>query len=620
MFSMLKKISPSAFYIVAAILCEIAFSWTTSPLQSPDEFNHFFRAYQIAEGHFLPQQQNRRLGGEMPYAVNDFVGLFRMESVVPQFKPSRCGDEGAFPQAVSNETIFCDFPNTSYYSPVCYLPQALAIFVLKQFNEPVYILYYGGRLSAFLLSLFVMSYVIRIMPVFRWLFTLLALLPMQVFITNSFSADTVTDLLSFLFIALVFKAAFQQENITRKTILLLCLIAALLALAKTVYVALVLLVFCIPTKRFNSRKHRIAALSAVFLCALVFTSFWSYVLSQNFLSYQDYNPAYRDATTLTGLSNYAEQKKYILGHPLYFPTVIWKSIFNSDQVYVTSYIGHFGVYLDVPIPFWVVIISYLFILLVAVMERNDHTFSKRQTFVLILSAFACFVLLLLSQHLTWDPVAHGKVDLVQGRYLAPLLPLLFVSLGNAVPFPKMNMGLVVMPFILFLNFMAVRELYKRYIYESFTEVHQYTCGAEEIDQAGDFKTSDKELILDGCFSQSSKEKRNGNFSAFVSPTCAYSFAHTFKGFKKGDILDVSLWKKGQAALCMGGGKEGCGQFYNEFDDVHYVDRKGWKKIHGILILPSDCDSFDVVFYVRNKDDQGAYVDDLTITIKKNKRE
>ena len=85
-------------------------------------------------------------------------------------------------------------------------------------------------------------------------------------------------------------------------------------------------------------------------------------------------------------------------------------------------------------------------------------------------------------------------------------------------------------------------------------------------------------------------------------------------------MDVSLWKKGEATLAMSGGRKDCGQFYNEFDDVHYTDRRGWVKLHGILEIPSDCDTVSLAFFVRNKNKGSAYVDDLTFVIKKRKRE
>lgn len=66
MFSAFKNIKPHLFFIYAAIFFFIILNIVTPPLQAADEFNHFYRAYQIAEGQFLPNKIDNRLGGEIP--------------------------------------------------------------------------------------------------------------------------------------------------------------------------------------------------------------------------------------------------------------------------------------------------------------------------------------------------------------------------------------------------------------------------------------------------------------------------------------------------------------------------------------------------------------------------
>jgi len=340
---------------------------------------------------------------------------------------------------------------------------------------------------------------------------------------------------------------------------------------------------------------------------------------KNYLTYEDYNVEFRNGPTLVPGASYNDQKAYILEHPVYFPKVILNSIFNPDQTYLSSYIGRFGAFLDVPMPLWLIIISYLVILFVTVGEKNEHAFSVRQRIVIFLSMFSSFVLLLLSQHLTWDPVGKGSVDLIQGRYLIPLFPLLFAAIGNPLKKIRYPVNFTVVPFVLFLNGFATWTLYERYVYEPYDHIKKITCDAESMDAYGNFKTSDKGVILQGCSNQSSAEKRNGSFSAVVSPTCTYCFTHVFKGFNKGDLVGVSAWIKGSVALTITGGRKDCGSFYNEFSDEHYVDRHGWKFIYGILVISAPCDTMDIGFFVQGKDEKTACVDDITLTLKKIKQ-
>ena len=41
----------------------------TPPFQVPDEVNHFYRAYQIADGHWKAEQHTQRLGGQIPRSL-----------------------------------------------------------------------------------------------------------------------------------------------------------------------------------------------------------------------------------------------------------------------------------------------------------------------------------------------------------------------------------------------------------------------------------------------------------------------------------------------------------------------------------------------------------------------
>ncbi|PBQ33964.1 hypothetical protein CNR22_20010 [Sphingobacteriaceae bacterium] len=610
------KIKPHCFFVFAAVLCEILFNWVTPPLQSPDEFNHFYRAYQISEGYFLPQQKHSRLGGDIPYDVSDFVAPFKMASRVPELRPARNGHSDSFPNAVSNQSAFRDFPNTSYYCPVSYLPQALILFVFKQSSVSTATLYYAGRIFMFLVCLFAMAFVIKIMPVYKWLFTLLALLPMNLFIMNSFSADNVTNILSFLFIALVIKSVFGKDKITDQILIWLVVIAGLLALAKLVYVALIFLLFLIPGQKFKSVKQRVVAISSVFGVSILFFLFWSSVVMKNYLLYDEYAPAYRNAATIVPEANYYEQKAYILNHPTYFPKVICNTVSNPDKTYLATYIGAFGAFLDVTLPLWLIVLSYGVIIFVAFSEKNELRFSGRQRLVLFIAAFSCFVLLLLSQHLTWDSVGSGRVELLQGRYFAPLFPLIFMALGN--PFPKLKFKVAAMVVVSVFCLMAfsVWALYERYISDPYDDVTVITCGAEQLDESGNYKTSSPGVYLEGRSNQTSVEKRNGNYSAVVSPALPYILTYVFKGFHTGDLIDISAWQKGDATLCVLGGKKECGDFYNEFSDVQYTDRNGWINLHGIFVIDSSCDTVNVGFFMRSKSNQTAYVDDLTFKLKR----
>jgi hypothetical protein len=98
--------------------------FVTGPFQAPDEGNHFFRAYQIAEGRLLAVRMGQKVGGWLPTEVVDVVAPF---SYVP-FHPDQKIDTALLStlvrKPVGGERTFVDYPNTALNAPIIYLPQA----------------------------------------------------------------------------------------------------------------------------------------------------------------------------------------------------------------------------------------------------------------------------------------------------------------------------------------------------------------------------------------------------------------------------------------------------------------------------------------------------------------
>ncbi|MES2681211.1 MAG: DUF2142 domain-containing protein [Bacteroidota bacterium] len=617
MLKYFKHLNPSSFFIVVAVFFQLLLNVVTPPLQAPDEFSHFYRAYQIAEGHWLPEKTDQRLGGNIPRGLIDFSNQHRnsaynMEYTLDHREIMNSGKI----RLHENERQFQDFANTSYYSPVSYLPQALSLFVLKKLSSRVGVLYYGTRLFTFLVWLLCMFFVIRTVPVFKWLITLLILLPMHPYITNSFSADTVTNILSFLFMSIVLKHVFVSEKIRFHDILLLLIIVGLLVLAKVVYIGIIIMLLLIPRGKFSSRLHRFSVLAVIFVFSLSLVVAWSGTIMQFYIPIKDYNPAFKDVASLSPCGDYYAQKDYILHHGFYFFKVIFNSLFSHPRTYLSGYIGVFGNG-DIGMPMWIYILSYAFIFVAALTEKNEFSFTKLQKLVLIGAALVAYVLLLLSQHLIWDCVGEGIVDLVQGRYLIPLFPLLFMVLENRIPAIKYNLAGVTVMFVLFLNFYACALIYQRFFIGQAADKREFYCNAEEVDKYGAFKTSDPHVFLNNGNCIRNAMHRSGLHSALISPASPFCFTYRFGDVKPGDLIEIEAWEKGTGALLViAGSQKNCGEFYFAGTYNSYQDDAGWQRIKNAYQVKPDCDSLKIEIYVWNPGKTDIYIDDLKVRITK----
>ena len=205
-------------FCLVALLFGSLFVFIVPPFQVADEFNHFYRAWQVSDGIFVGvRTADNRLGGDLPVAVAKITQPFRS---LPfhfdnQIKSNTIFYNLSVPLDENNRQ-FVDFANTAIYAPTAYLPQAVAISIGKFLKlGPLSIFYF----SRFLTLLFWLSMVyasLKILPMHRNLFVGLALLPSSLFINASASGDVVTNACSFLFIALCVKMMVEKKSLSKQ--------------------------------------------------------------------------------------------------------------------------------------------------------------------------------------------------------------------------------------------------------------------------------------------------------------------------------------------------------------------------------------------------------------------
>jgi uncharacterized membrane protein len=429
-------LTPHWLFLILAGISGICFIFVTPPALAPDEQDHFKKAWHISEGHFLPEKKDQRLGGKIPIEFLEFFIPYNEAVFHRKYDLKDHSRKLAFRAGFSDSSAeFTDFPNTSYYSPVSYLPQTLTIILFKHGGCSVSFLFYAGRIFAFLFWLVCMFLFLKNLKAFQWLFCALLLLPMQVFISASWSADTVTNILSFTFLGLIINFSHSGISMNRNRMIILALVILLLALAKMVYAGLALCVFIIPAANYKNRKQYLSFSIFIVFLAFFMAWLWSNAVFKYYISYNEYNPLYRDFATINKGADYSAQKNYILHHPLNFVKVIFNSLVFHPQKYLTSYIGNFC-YLNIPLPALFIVLIYALLLFTAVTEKSSIQLSLKQKLIILAGSAISFGLLLLSQYLTWDKPRQGLVDVIQGRYLIPIFPAVFILLSGIRPLQK----------------------------------------------------------------------------------------------------------------------------------------------------------------------------------------
>ena len=613
-----RYIKPQYIFLILSLYFNRQLSLVTPPLQAPDEFNHFYRAYQIAEGQWLPYTENKRLGGYIPGSIREYMLPFSNAATNIKFHLTSYDLAHAYNVPYHERDVkFMDFPNTSLYSPASYLPQAAALWISKKLGVSVAHMYEAGRISIFVSWLMAMFFVIRLIPVGKWLLTFLFLLPMNQYVANSFSADNMTNIAALLFVAVVLRASFRQGPVGKKELAFLALLLIVLAFAKVVYIGLVLLIWIIPKSRFVNTQQYYMTNLVLMTIALLAAYTWSSVVTSYYLPYENYNPNFRDGNWLSNCANYDKQKDYILGNALYFPEVIYRSMFEHPMYYFNGFIGIFG-NSDVFLTRQLTYIAYFLIIAVALTEVNREDIGLKRRLFMFAGAFGSFVFLLLSQHLTWDCVGEGIVDLIQGRYLIPVLPVLFLLFANAhVRFRVLPM-VIVLVFPVILNAYSATVISERYLKDTACWKHEFYCGAERKNEWNYFLTSQKGLELNGALSQSNEERRSGKQSAKLDKKNRFSYTYRFRNLDYGDIIEISGWQKGaDVQLVLASRSKTCGQQYYSSSEVHFRDSTGWGKMQLLKTINKSCDSTEWVVFVWCPDStRTAFFDDFKFSHRK----
>ena len=451
----LVKVKSKIHYLFLILVIPIGIFWAylIPPFQTPDETVHFYRAYEVAEGHMTSgHDENGRIGNYFSASIQEFADKVKVRDIIfhPEVKLSSEELEEAKKIYISEgNQIFYEFPSSAIYSPIPYLPQAIGIFIAKGLDWSVFNILLTARVFNLLAYALLTFYAIKIMPKLKGCLFLLALMPMSLHQAASISGDALLFGVAFLLIAYVCRLIFSEEAtaFTKKDFLIILALSLAVSLAKPAYFVLFLMLFLIPLQKYKSRgaywKNNIAI--GVLSIAALFS--W--------MAFGNESAANNDPI---------EQTKWILLHPLQYTEQLLGTFLYGDQLPL-QFVGVLG-WLDTPIPY---AISFLFAILFTtsiIMEKRGEP-EKKETvmrglllLVIYLIEAAIVVTMLF---LAWPQDDPRMVLGVQGRYFIPIFPLLAYGLYAALPgIKKIPVSIYYTAAVIISLFISSYWLYQRF--------------------------------------------------------------------------------------------------------------------------------------------------------------
>lgn len=386
------------------------------PFQSPDEPNHFFRAWQISEGYFFPEKTaDRRLGGVLPESASKcaqaFAGLKGNDTARLTLLQWRA--EWARPLR-PDARRFTDFANTAIYAPTAYVPQAVGIAVGRLVGLPPLGLLYAARLCNMLCWWGLLWVAARgAAPLFRAP-VVIACLPASGVLAASANADVLTNGLCCWLLACWLrseKPAFAP----------LAAAGVLICVHKLIVWPLLLLFFTGP--------GRLPGRQALVLCSLGLAAAlsWSAFADRWFIPYDAYHPDFRDSQTLNEGVEPRAQLAGVTAHPFTFLKITAQSAARALPSSAAHLAGKFGWEKNYLPAGW---IAALWVVLLWAALSTPKFLSNRQRGLLAIICLLYGLLFALTMYALWHPVGAPEIGNWQGRYFVPVLPLFLWILGG----------------------------------------------------------------------------------------------------------------------------------------------------------------------------------------------
>ncbi len=394
------------------------------PLQVPDEFGHFFRAYEVSKGACLADAQPS-VPVRLAVTAARYRGHIEERRIVSLAAVWRETNE----PNDEDTKVSTGYLAASIYNCTPYLSASLGLWIARQFHASALTEMYAGRFANLLAFASLSGLAIYLLPGYRLLLGAVAVMPMSLHQAASLSVDAVTTATSFVLCAYILRLAFDpRQGPVRKHQLVILAILTLLNASCRFNVFLMLLLFLIPASKFAKRTQQAAFLFAFLALSLCTAAVWTRVNQSNLAGLEHQRLA-RDIEIRANIGAISQ-------HPFQFAGAVAGTLRHDGPQLAAEFVGRFG-YLAVVLPRWAILLYLLLLLALALAEAEDVTPTLPQKLLLLLAVTASFASLSAlmwafeaPRHLAAQLGQGALVPGLQGRYFISFCLLAFMLLSN----------------------------------------------------------------------------------------------------------------------------------------------------------------------------------------------
>lgn len=413
-------------YTLLALFFGSLFIFITPPLQSPDEGAHLSKALHASNGQFYSNVSDGKNIDTSPVSFENFLNE---EYVVAgdfskDWAPNKIIDWQYTPSPSEGYTEK-NYATADAFSPAYIIPALGIVFarmvshIVGVGSTPIGLMFYFARFFTLLFSVFIIRYAIKRTPIFKKTMTLVALIPMSLFLCSMVTYDNVILAFSLLFFAIFFDLLFKKHTIRPLDIILLILAGIFLVNVKLMYAAFLILLPFIPKSSFNNKKirHLLLIFGGIILATILYNI-----------------PLALNGSTVAGMTSTPEaqqQLSWMVSQPFDYLKVFFYNLFAQRNYYLNSTVGLLG-NADSFNPLIINLLIYVAIIIMAISEgKTDLNHLKISLKITnILCSIFCVTTIFAALYIGFTApqlkeIGGDTIIGVQGRYFIPLLlPLL----------------------------------------------------------------------------------------------------------------------------------------------------------------------------------------------------
>lgn len=429
--------SDEEFYKVAFIIILI-FGITTALIlpicDVSDEIEHLARAEITSQGVIIPHWTGEDMGVEGLYNHTEGERISSEKNVGAGYNSIRAynffsGSLGKTVFQTSYDTAKIDttpfiidsaFEQNPFFG---YLPQAIGIFLAKLLDLNVIWILWLARICNLIFYAGIVSLAIKKTPALKLPLLAVACIPISMYQASSASIDCMIIGLSILSISyFIYMCRSPDRSLTIKNIAVFSVICLMLGLCKLPYLAFVILLIFVPSKKFEKdKKHNLPILLLSIVVVAVIGVLWSRYSAPTLLH------SWRSSHNLI---NSTLQMNYIMHHPSSISKFIYNIIFLEIPNMLTGVFSFFGAhqfhhYTDKYHFVTAILLIYLAFVLLAY-PRNVK-FELKTKLGSIFTIIVIYVGICFIQLLTWASVGYYNLG-ISTRYFIPLFCLFPIAI------------------------------------------------------------------------------------------------------------------------------------------------------------------------------------------------